>query len=140
VRFFFLSPVAADTAGGCRNHVSTFPLNPQFQLTSSLSDRPTPVLCLLSQQAQAQAQGGTVASSSTPHAIGWYAINSLGKIEAKGPFQSNLEVHAAFAVQPAASPYVLVPCTFAPGLEGNFTISVFAPPAAEVSLTHLQRA
>jgi hypothetical protein len=118
--------------------VATFPLNPQFQLTSSLSDRPTPVLCLLSQTNAAGAGTGTGAPAP-PHAIGWYAINSLGKIEAKGPFQSNLEVHSVFRMQPAAAPYVLVPCTFAPGLEGNFTLSVFAPPDATITLTQIQR-
>lgn len=120
-----------DTAGGCRNHAATFPNNPQFTLMSSITDRPTPVLCLLTQATPA---------SGVSHPIGWYAINQSGKIDAKGAFQGNVEVHSQFALQPDSAPYVIVPCTFSPGLEADFTLAVYAPPHAQLTLTPNTRA
>lgn len=51
-----------------------------------------------------------------------------------------MEVHNQFDLQPSSCPYVLVPCTFAPALEGKFTLSLFTPPHAKLTLTAVHRA
>jgi hypothetical protein len=92
------------------------------------------VLVILTQNPSAM--GGDIGAL---HAIGWYALNASGKVEAKGPFQSNMEVHAQFNINPAAAPYTIVPCTFSPGLEGSFTIAVYSPPHAQVQFALIPR-
>lgn len=107
------------TAGGCRNH-DTWDRNPQYQLT--FSEPTTQALLVLSQPA-----------SEKMKAIGFYVISNNGTIVGKGPFMLAPEVHCAITVEQSLSPYLIVPCTFAPGEEAQFNLKAYTRNGCELT-------
>mmetsp|Transcript_10137 Transcript_10137/g.14756 ORF Transcript_10137/g.14756 Transcript_10137/m.14756 type:complete len:134 (-) Transcript_10137:216-617(-) len=108
-----------DSAGGCRNF-KTWNKNPQVQLTWPISEDST--------TADSRAFDIVIVLSQPTHnnmqAIGCYVLNRHGKLTSKAAFMIAPEVHCIFQVSQDLAPYVLVPCTFNPGAELNWELSV----------------
>jgi len=105
------------TAGGCRNH-QTWQNNPQYLfLVPPSCPKGHDMVIVLSQ------------NSNVPElqAIGFYIINKVGDIVGKAAFMHAPEVYCALPLNPDAAPYLVVPCTFAPGRELPFRLSAYTP-------------
>jgi len=117
-----------ETAGGCRNH-KTWSNNPQFALTfADTAAMPnSKAIVILCQDA----------SRNPLEAIGFYVLNQSGQVVAKASFMRAPEVCVQIPVDTAsllsAGRYSILPCTFAPGAETTFSLSVFAPVQCEMS-------
>jgi len=103
------------TAGGCRNNGS-WGNNPQFELILQQKEPIQRLVLILSQEA-----------SSAMAAIGFYVIScQSGQIVGKGTFMLAPEVYCELDVDVSTGPYIVIPCTFDPGIEANFTLTVFS--------------
>lgn len=116
------------SAGGCRNH-ATCALNPQYLIKSA---EKTVVTLILSQN-----------DSEDFDTIGFYVVKTkdpkrrLTKfpapdILAKTEFSSHKEAASVFTL-PEGGTFVLVPCTFEPGREANFKLSLLSQKPVRVS-------
>ncbi|CEF68274.1 Calpain-2 catalytic subunit [Strongyloides ratti] len=130
--------IANETAGGCRNYLRTFPLNPQYriQLTDSDPDDDDD-LCTVIVAVMQKYRRELRHKGLDNLAIG-FAIYDAGRIDgrlsqdffaankscARSPSFINLrEMTARFRVPPGN--YVIVPSTFEPNEEASFMLRVF---------------
>lgn len=114
-----------ETAGGCSNFDS-YESNPQFYLNVSV---PTTVNIVLAQTDQR-------GSGRENLHIGFNVLDKKGRrtkgytkqqvIADSGTFTNSREVTCEVELQPHSEPYTLVPSTFDPGEENDFTITVFS--------------
>jgi hypothetical protein len=114
------------SAGGCKNH-STFSQNPQFSL--SFQERQLVQIILR------QEQNEKVPAPNNLGAIGFYVKSKDGVIIAKAPFAVEQEVMCTVEIDTKDGPYCIIPCTFDPGYEAEFSMLVSAP--GEVALTQV---
>ncbi|KAJ3114366.1 Calpain-6 [Phlyctochytrium bullatum] len=137
--------IASGTAGGCINHPDTFADNPQFLLHLPA---PTAVLVSLMQREPgpsrladlaAAAGGAPLAAGAGLLTIGFavlrveenrrYRFHSPGyPVATMVTYVNAREVFGRAKLDPGR--YVIVPTTFAPGLEGEFMIRVQCHPAS----------
>ncbi|XP_015783645.1 calpain-C [Tetranychus urticae] len=115
------------TAGGCRNHVQTFHTNPQLMIT--LNNPDTLVICLNQH------------SVLEPKVIGFslYSCSNIGytgetRLD-KSFFKRNRSLHnslytntkqISLRCQLEEGKFVLIPTSFEPGQEGQFSIRVYS--------------
>jgi hypothetical protein len=110
------------SAGGCRNNAS-WGNNPQFELILPSREPIQRIVIVLSQEA-----------SSAMAAIGFYVIScQTGQIVGKGSFMLAPEVHSELDIEIATGPYIVIPCTFDPGIESSFTLSVLSKEGASLA-------
>jgi len=105
-------------AGGCVNH-PTWRNNPQFLLVMDKRAK----ICITLEQA-----------SKEPESIGFYVARSNDgnkriimrpeDLIVKADFQKSRLVMAECVLDKSEEPYTIVPCTFSPGIEGKFRLSV----------------
>jgi len=104
-------------AGGCRNN-ATFNNNPKYLLTTNIRQVATVIVRQVPTQAPA------------PHnlqAIGVYVLSSGGDVVAKAPFLVTKEIFCTVEYVKHKGPYTIVPCTFEPGKNAEFSIQCSAP-------------
>eukprot|EP00455_Lapot_gusevi_P042505 TRINITY_DN504_c0_g1_i3.p1 TRINITY_DN504_c0_g1~~TRINITY_DN504_c0_g1_i3.p1 ORF type:complete len:149 (-),score=33.52 TRINITY_DN504_c0_g1_i3:133-579(-) len=109
-------------AGGCRNY-DTWSNNPQYVLITSQRTNAFVTVCQ-SDMSDCNEEG---VSASQLHPIGVYVINKDGDTVAKAPFTHSPEVSCELELDEHGSPYLMIPCTFEPGMEAKFTLTVFSP-------------
>ncbi|KAI1714548.1 calpain family cysteine protease domain-containing protein [Ditylenchus destructor] len=137
---------ALGTAGGCRNHIETFPHNPQFSTTITINgshssveqDGKVTVICAVLQKYRRELRVRGL--DTLPIGFVVYPVNRAeigygtklngnffehAKTAAKSPsFVDLREVTARFRVPPGS--YVIVPSTFEPNEEAEFLLRVFS--------------
>jgi hypothetical protein len=111
------------TAGGCLNHPFTWRNNPQFLMTVSQP------IDLDFRLRQSEGAGGKFQS------IGFYIVKGAGKrrltvtkddIVSKAGFATIRDMILTQHFEPNENGYIIVPCTFKPGQEANFSFSIFS--------------
>jgi hypothetical protein len=97
------------SAGGCRNH-ATFTNNTRFELNTNTNGT---FVGLLQQS-----------SSSEMLTIGMYVMDREGTVVRKAAFMQAPEASCVFDYDATKAPFYLVPCTFDPGFEAEFTLTL----------------
>ena len=129
----FPSEWNADSAGGCLNHGATWRNNPQFQFKALQDSKIMVVLHLPNEK------------TDSKHSIGFYIceapkeghkVYSLTEktIKKRAPFRKSFEAYCPFTVKEGMI-YNIIPCTFRPGVESTFSISIFSNQPDVVSLS-----
>jgi len=134
--------VKGATAGGCRNHLTTFHMNPQYRITledpddDDDDDKCTVIVALMQKNRRAQRKFGldclTIGftiyhlknpdSAPKPLDMKFFKYNAS---VARSPSFINLrEVSCRFKLPPGV--YAIVPSTFEPGEEGEFLLRIFS--------------
>lgn len=133
--------VRGATAGGCRNHLATFHLNPQYRITledpdDDDDDKCTIIVALMQKNRRAQRKiglecltiGFTIYNLKNPDSapkpldMKFFKYNAS---VARSPSFINLrEVSCRFKLPPGV--YAIIPSTFEPGEEGEFILRVFS--------------
>lgn len=134
--------VKGSSAGGCRNHLETFNLNPQYRITledpddDDDDDKCTVIVALMQKNRRAQRKFGldcltigyTVYHLATPDSVPTPLDRRFFKYTAsvaRSPSFINLrEVSCRFKLPPGV--YAIVPSTFEPNEEGEFLLRVFS--------------
>jgi len=130
------------SAGGCRNHLETFHMNPQYRITledpddDDDDDKCTVIVALMQKNRRAQRKFGldcltigfTIYHLKTPDGVPTPLDGRFFKYTAsvaRSPSFINLrEVSCRFKLPPGV--YAIVPSTFDPNEEGEFLLRVFS--------------
>nr|CAG4643843.1 EOG090X03ST [Lepidurus arcticus] len=134
--------VKGATAGGCRNHLETFHINPQYRITledpddDDDDDKCTVIVGLMQKNRRSQRKHGldcltigftvyhlkSPESAPKPLDVKFFKYNAS---VARSPSFINLrEVSCRFKLPPGV--YCIVPSTFGPGEEGEFLLRIFS--------------
>ncbi|XP_032781141.1 calpain-B isoform X2 [Daphnia magna] len=134
--------VKGASAGGCRNHLATFHLNPQYRITledpddDDNDDKCTVIVALMQKNRRAQRKigldcltiGFTIYHLKNPDTAPKPLDNKFFKYNAsvaRSPSFINLrEVSCRFKLPPGV--YAIIPSTFEPNEEGEFILRVFS--------------
>ncbi|XP_046442046.1 calpain-A-like isoform X6 [Daphnia pulex] len=134
--------VKGASAGGCRNHLATFHLNPQYRITledpddDDNDDKCTVIVALMQKNRRAQRKigldcltiGFTIYLLKNPDTAPKPLDNKFFKYNAsvaRSPSFINLrEVSCRFKLPPGV--YAIIPSTFEPNEEGEFILRVFS--------------
>jgi len=112
------------TAGGCPNH-STWRNNPQFVLEAPASQRSGKLAMTLTLTAETKKHVGlyVFAADGEQRRV----LMSPDDIVAKSPF-TNGSSSVDVALDAAAAPYLILPCTFEAGVDADFTLKALGAP------------
>ncbi|XP_023333917.1 calpain-A, partial [Eurytemora carolleeae] len=133
--------ISGETAGGCRNYIDTFALNPQFKLTLEDSSEDEDSLCtlivsLMQKNRRAMRDEGLAylslgfviyrlkpeMSADERVDVDFFKYN-LSVARSKS-FINQREVTQRFRLEPGR--YLIVPSTYDPGYEGEFLLRTFS--------------
>jgi hypothetical protein len=115
-------------AGGCRNFAS-WASNPQYVLNvNGYTPEPTnPVVIVLAQHPKDPSKHSDLV------AIGFYVLTSAGNIVGKAAFMVAPEVQFQLPYDRNENCYIIVPCTFEPGIERTFDLVAYSQLEVELN-------